>query len=154
DGFNIPLCLIPLWDPQLAAKEVERIADKGAHAICFSEIPTHLGLPSIHTGHWDPVFAACNDRSVTLCMHIGSSSKMPVASPDAPAGVGGVLAFNNAMASMADWLYSAILQRFTNLKLAYSEAQIGWIPYALERADTVWDKHDAWIHQRSSGRLP
>ena len=29
----------------------------GARAICFSEIPTHLGLPSIHTGYWDPLFA-------------------------------------------------------------------------------------------------
>jgi predicted TIM-barrel fold metal-dependent hydrolase len=154
DGFNIPLCLIPMWDAELAAKEVERIAKKGAHAICFSEIPTHLGLPSIHTGFWDPLFAACDANAVTICMHIGSSSRMPSASPDAPAGVNGVLAFNNAMASMADWLYSGLLQRFGNLKLAYSEAQIGWIPYALERADTVWDKHDAWIHQRSSGRLP
>ncbi len=154
DGFNIPLCLIPLWDAELAAKEVERVAAKGCHAICFSEIPTHLGLPSIHTGHWDPMFAVCNDLAVTLCMHIGSSSKMPVASPDAPAGVGGVLAFNNAMASMADWLYSTLLMRFPKLKLAYSEAQIGWIPYALERADAVWDHHDAWIHQRRSGRMP
>jgi predicted TIM-barrel fold metal-dependent hydrolase len=98
------------------------------------------------------VFAECNDLGVTLCMHIGSSSKMPIASPDAPPGVAGVLQFNNSMASLADWLYSGVLVRYPMLKLAYSEGQIGWIPYALERADIVWEHHDAWI--KAKERIP
>jgi predicted TIM-barrel fold metal-dependent hydrolase len=149
---NIPLGIIPLWDPELAATEVERNAARGMHAICFSEIPTRLGLPSIHSGAWDPLFAACNDNAVTLCMHIGSSSTMPAASPDSPEAVGGTLAFNNAMASMADWMFSGKMIEFPELKLAYSEGQIGWIPYALERADTVWEQHDAWMHTKA--RIP
>ena len=56
-----------------------------------------------------PALAACNDHGVTLCMHIGSSSTNPAASPDAPGGVGGTLAFNNSMASLADWLFSGKL---------------------------------------------
>ncbi len=151
-GVNIPLCLVPLWDDELAANEVQRIADLGARAICFSEIPPRLNLPSIHTGYWDPMFQVCNDNGVTLCMHIGSSSTTPAASPDAPGGVGGTLAFNNSMASLADWLFSGKLIQFPKLKLAYSEGQIGWIPYALERADTVWDHHDAWQHSKE--RIP
>ena len=152
EGVNIPLCLMPLWDVELAAAEIRRNAERGVRAFCFSELPTRLGLPSIHTGHWDPVFAACNDTGVTLAMHIGSSSTDPIASPDSPAGVGGTLAFNNSMASMADYLFSGKLIEFPKLKLAYSEGQIGWIPYALERADTVWDQHDSWQHSKE--RVP
>jgi predicted TIM-barrel fold metal-dependent hydrolase len=151
-GVNIPLCLMPLWDVELAAAEIRRNADRGVRAFCFSEMPHHLKLPTIHSGGWDPVFQVCNDTGVTLCMHIGSSSTNPSASPDAPAGVGGTLAFNNSMASLADWLFSGKLIEFPKLKLAYSEGQIGWIPYALERADTVWDKHDAW--QNSKALIP
>src|SRR4051794_30827748 len=147
-GYNIPLCLIPLWDVELAAKEVTRIAARGVRAICFSELPHHLKLPTIHSGGWDPLFEVCNDTGVALCMHIGSSSTNPAASPDAPAGVGGTLAFNNSMASMSDWLFSGKLIKFPKLKLAYSEGQIGWIPYALERADTVWEQHDSWNHSK------
>src|SRR6202047_689396 len=44
-GRLIPLTLIPLWDADLAAAEVRRNADRGCHAVCFSEIPHHLGLP-------------------------------------------------------------------------------------------------------------
>ena len=37
-----------------------------------------------------------------------------------------------------------MLVRFPTLKLAYSEGQIGWLPYILERADDVWREHRAW----------
>ena len=143
-GVNIPLAIIPLWDARLAAAEVERNAARGVHAVCFSEIPPRLGLPSIHSGDWDPLFAACNANGVVLCMHIGSSSTTPAASPDSPEAVGGTLAFNNAFASLADWLFSGKLIEFPDLQLAYSEGQIGWIPYILERTDHVWEANRAW----------
>ncbi|MCH2424526.1 MAG: amidohydrolase [Acidimicrobiales bacterium] len=144
DGALIPLIIIPLWDAGLAADEVRRNAERGCHAVCFSEIAPNLGLPSIHTGYWDPFFAACQDTRTTVNMHIGSSSKMPAASPDAPPAVAASLSFNNAIASMSDFLFSGVLVRFPELTLAYSEGQIGWIPYILERADDVWKEHRAW----------
>jgi predicted TIM-barrel fold metal-dependent hydrolase len=143
-GRLIPLVIVPLWDAELAAAEVRRNAERGVHAVCFSEIPPHLGLPSIHSGVWDPFLAACEETQTTINMHIGSSSRMPATSPDAPTGVAATLSFNNAMASMSDWLFSGKLVQFPDLVLAYSEGQIGWIPYILERADTVWEEHRAW----------
>src|ERR671910_33056 len=143
-GRLLPLTIVPLWDAELAAAEVRRNAARGVRAVCFSEIPPHLGLPSIHSGAWDPFFAACADTSTVVAMHIGSSSRMPATSPDAPNAVAATLSFNNAMASMSDWLFSGKLIQFPTLTLAYSEGQIGWIPYILERADTVWQEHRAW----------
>jgi predicted TIM-barrel fold metal-dependent hydrolase len=143
-GALIPLIIIPLWDADLAAAEVRRNAERGVHAVCFSEVPPHLGLESIHSGFWDPFFAACEDTETTINMHIGSSSRMPATSPDAPVAVAASLSFNNAMASMSDWLFSGNLVKFPDLKLAYSEGQIGWIPYILERVDDVWREHRAW----------
>src|SRR5947207_787934 len=147
-GMNIPLCIIPLWDPELAAEETRRNAERGVRAICFSEMPTRLDLPSIHTGYWDPLWAVCNETGVTVCMHVGSSSSNPAAGPDSPLAVGVTLSFNNSFASMADWLFSGKLVQFPKLNLAYSEGPIGWIPYVLERADTVWAHHDGWQHTR------
>ncbi len=143
-GRLIPLIIIQLWDPQLAAAEVRRNAERGVHAVCFSEIPPYLGLPSIHGNDWEPLFKACEETQTTICMHIGSSSKMPSTSPDAPAAVGSTLTFGNAMSSLTDWLFSGWLVRMPELRLAYSEGQIGWIPYILERADKVWEQNRAW----------
>ena len=143
-GRLIPLPIIPLWDAELAAAEVRRNAARGARAVCFSEIPAVLGLPSIHSGEWDPFFGACAETGTVVCMHIGSSSKMPATSGDAPVAVAATLSFGNAMSSLTDFLFSGVLVRFPTLKLAYSEGQIGWIPYILERADDVWLEHRAW----------
>src|SRR5680860_90315 len=143
-GRLIPLCLIPLWDVELAAAEVRRNAARGVRAVCCSEIPPHLGLPSIHTDHRDPLFAACAETATVVCMHIGSSSKMPATSADAPVAVAATLSFGNAMASLTDFLFSGVLVRVPTVELAYSEGQIGWIPYILERADDVWREHRAW----------
>lgn len=143
-GRLIPLTIVPLWDADLAAAEVRRNAERGVRAVTFSEIPPHLGLPSIHSGFWDPFFQACAETGTVVNMHIGSSSKMPATSPDAPVAVAATLSFNNAMGSLADFLFSGILIRFPTLRLAYSEGQIGWLPYILERADAVWEDHRAW----------
>ena len=121
-----------------------RNAARGVRAVRFCEIPPNLGLPSIHSGDWDPFFAACDETDTVINMHIGSSSKMPATGPDAPVAVALTLTFGNAMASLTDWLFSGMLAQFPNLQLAYSEGQIGWMPYVLERADDVWDEHRAW----------
>ncbi|MCB1271568.1 MAG: amidohydrolase, partial [Microthrixaceae bacterium] len=144
NGALIPLIIVPLWDAELAAAEVRRNAERGVHAVCFSEIPPHLGLPSIHSGQWDPFIAACEETDTTINMHIGSSSRMPATSSDAPVAVAASLSFNNSMASMSDWLFSGKLVEFPDLRIAYSEGQIGWIPYLLERVDDVWKEHRAW----------
>jgi predicted TIM-barrel fold metal-dependent hydrolase len=145
-GRLIPLIIVPLWDPQLAAAEVRRNADRGVRAVCFSEIPAYLGLPSIHDpdNYWDPFFAACDETSMVVNMHIGSSSKMPSTSADAPAAVGSSLTHINAELSMTDFLLSGLFERFSNLKVAYSEGQIGWIPHLLHRMDVVWQDNRGW----------
>jgi predicted TIM-barrel fold metal-dependent hydrolase len=146
DPRLVPICLIPFWDPKLAATEIRRNAARGSRAITFSEIPAYLGWPSIHdkNRYWDPVFAACAETGTVVCMHIGSGSKMPSTSADAPAAVQSTATFTNCMLSLCDWLFSGILERYRDLRIAYSEGQIGWIPYILERADHIWESNRAW----------
>lgn len=139
-GRLIPLAILPLWDVDLAVAEIRRCADKGCHAIAFSENPHPLGLPSIHSGAWDPVFAACEETETVVCMHIGSSSKMPQTTPDAPFIVSSTLTFQNAMGSMIDFVFSGTLERFPDLVIAYSEGQVGWMPYVMERMDKLWEE--------------
>jgi predicted TIM-barrel fold metal-dependent hydrolase len=144
-GRLIPLCIVPLWDPVAAAVEVRRNASRGNRAITFTEMPHHLGLPSIHdpSRYWDPLFEACNETGTVVCMHIGSGSKMAEVSPFAPRAANTALTFSCAQLSMVEWLVSGLLVRFPKLKIAYSESQIGWMPFILERLDKVF-AHSAY----------
>ncbi len=147
-GRLIPLCLVPLWDAELAAAEVRRNAGRGVRAVAFSELPPYLGLPSIFSGYWEPFFAACEETGTVVCMHIGSGTKTPHTSDDSPDAVDATIIFANSIASMTDFLLSGLLHRRPGLKLLYAEAQIGWIPYLLERADDVWETHRGWSESK------
>jgi predicted TIM-barrel fold metal-dependent hydrolase len=137
-GRLIPLTVVPLWDPDLAAAEVRRCAAKGSYAIAFTENPAKLGFPSLHTGKWDPLWAACEETGTVVSMHIGSSSSMPTTSDDAPLAVSMSLNAQNAQGSVCDWIFSRTLERFPTIKLAYAESQAGWMPFLFERMDGVW----------------
>lgn len=140
DGRLIPLCLVPLWDAELAAREIRRNAARGVHAVTFTELPSVLGLPSIHDkdGYWLPLIEACDETGTVICMHIGSSSTVPASSPDAPGCVRMTTVNFNAQLAFAEWMFSGLLPKYPRLKLAFSESQIGWMPYVLERMDRIW----------------
>ncbi len=144
-GRLLPLTIVPLWDPELAAAEVHRCARKGSYAITFSENPYHLGLPSVHDANrfWDPLFRACEETNTIINMHIGSCSKMPSTSPDAPFAVSSTLTFYNSMGSMCDFILSGTFDRFPELRVAYAEGQVGWMPYVIERMDKLWEERDS-----------
>jgi predicted TIM-barrel fold metal-dependent hydrolase len=153
-GRFIPLSLPPVWDPQLMADEVHRVAAKGCRAVTFSENPEKLGWPSLHAEHWDPFWAACSDEGTVVCLHIGSSSELVITSVEAPINVMITLQPLNIVQAAADLLWSRVLQQFPDLRIALSEGGIGWVPYFLERVDYVYQNHHRWTGQDLGGQLP
>jgi predicted TIM-barrel fold metal-dependent hydrolase len=144
-GRLIPMTLVPLWDVDLAAAEVYRCADKGSHAIVFSESPPSLDLPSMHSGYWDPLWQACQSTDSVVNMHIGSSSTFPSTGPDSPLVTSFSLIHEGSQRALVDWLCCGVFQRFPTLKIALSEGQVGWIPFVLERLDYSYVAHRGYI---------
>jgi len=150
----IPLAVPPIWDPGALAAEVRRVAKKGCHAITFPENPVPLGLPSLHTEHWDPFWKACTDEGTIVNMHIGSSSKLVITAMDAPVDVMITLQPMNIVQAAADLLFSRVFKQFPDITVALSEGGIGWIPYFLERVDHSYTTHKAWTFADFGDKLP
>ncbi len=134
-GLQLPW----LPDPDVAAKEIRANAARGFKAVTFPEFPTRVRLPSIHTGHWDPFFAACEETGTVVCLHTGESGWSPVPSPDTPIEAITTLMPTSAMFACADWLWSGIPLRFPNLRILIVEGGVGWLPMLAERADYALD---------------
>jgi predicted TIM-barrel fold metal-dependent hydrolase len=136
DPERLLACQIPWFhDPLIAAAEVRRNAERGFTSITFSENPENLGLPSIHTSHWDPLLAACEETGTVVNLHVGSSSRTPQPSSDSPMYTLLLLFQVNAMFAAADWLFSGVPLRFPRLKIVLSEGGVGWVPSILDRLD-------------------
>ena len=150
----IPCGITPFWDPQLMADEVRRIAAKGCHSVTFSENPEKLGHPSLHSEHWDPFWKACEDTATVVCMHIGSSSSLILTASDAPVDVMMAITPMNSYLALNDLMWTKVFKKFPGIKIAMSEGGIGWIPYALERMDYVYEHHHAWTGADFGGLRP
>lgn len=131
----IPQQLPWLQDPVVAAEEIRRNAERGFKAVTFSENPEKLGLPSIHTPHWDPFFRACEETETVVDLHVGSSSEILRPSSDGPGEVEAALFPLNAAMAAVDWMYALVPLRFPGIKIVFSESGIGWVPMILERLD-------------------
>jgi hypothetical protein len=153
-GRFIPLALPMLWDPQATAAEVRRVAAKGCHAVTFSSNPFALGLPSVYTDHWDPFWKACSDEGTVVCLHLGSSSQAPTTSPDAPIEVVYSLSPISLFEAAADIVWSPMLRKFPDLRVALSEGGTGWVPYFLERIDYIYNHSRPWTGTDLGNRLP
>ena len=133
----IPLQITWLADPDIAAAEVRRNAERGFKALSFPEQPVNIGLPSVHTDHWDPLLAACEETGTVVCLHTGSASWTAAQSPGAPLELYTTLFPVNGVAAAADWLWARIPLRFPKLDVAFSEGGIGWVPMLLDRLDYI-----------------
>ncbi len=153
-GRMIPLAVPPIWDVELMAAEVRRMADKGCHAVTFSENPEKLGRPSWHSDYWDPFLAACAEVGTVICLHIGSSSQTVITAMDAPIDTMITLQPMNIVQCAADLVWSPIFRKFPDLRVALSEGGIGWVPYFLERIDYVYQHHHQWTNQDFGDKLP
>lgn len=138
-GRIIPTQITWLKDPVVAADIVRENAGRGFRALSFAEMPVKLGLPSLHSGHWDPLLAACEETDTVVCLHTGSSAWIPLPCDDPPFELLPTLFPVNAYVTTADWLWSGVCTRFPRLKVALSEGGLGWVNMLADRSDYVLD---------------
>ena len=138
----IPLGITYLADPDAAAAEVRRNADRGFRSLTLPERPHRIGLPSIFTDYWDPVLTACQETDTVISLHVGSSGLPSDFAPEAKSpGLSASLFGQLSLTACAEWIWSGVPARFPGIKIALSEGGIGWVAMLLDRLET--------IHQRS-----
>ena len=154
-GRLIPNAILPLWDVDLAIQEVQRVAAAGVTVVSFPENPTAFGQPSIHWGHWDPLFAEIVGQDMAVAIHIGTSGGLlPTPSMESPADVGVTLLNIKIAEAVADLLFSPLLLKFPSLRILMSEGCMGWVPFLRERADAEYRNHRYWTHADLGDLLP
>lgn len=52
------------------------------------------------------------------------------------------LLWQNSMHAFLDWVTSGLLERFQTLKISLAEGQVGWIPFVLERLESLWERRE------------
>ena len=131
----VPLALLPTWNVEAMCAEIRRVAAKGLprghHAGDPApggpaELPRHRLL--------GPVFQTLSDTGLVMCLHIGSGFGAISMAKDAhrQPDCAGHPDLGNRRAGSA---VGPAMRAYPDLKFAFSEGGIGWIPFYLDRCD-------------------
>jgi predicted TIM-barrel fold metal-dependent hydrolase len=143
-GRFIPLALVPGYDNAGMVDEINRVAKKGCTAITLPETPYGVRLPTYSdTDYWDPVFKACCDNDLAICMHIGIAFNLIKRPKETGWDSPFILAPQLSAVAATDLLVGGTFKRFPDLRVALSEGGIGWIPFFLDKMDRHMLNH-AW----------
>jgi predicted TIM-barrel fold metal-dependent hydrolase len=141
----MPVYSLPINDIKAAVNEVERVVAEHGKAVQVPLIPREAGAPPYWDDYYDPLWEILSETGVPISQHVGASSYlMGSVMPEDPTPFKGITQSLPPIfmaECVADWTVSGVLERWPGLKIVLVEAGIGWIPYMLERLDTMADNH-------------
>jgi predicted TIM-barrel fold metal-dependent hydrolase len=132
---------LPMIDPEAAAAELRRCVKE--HGMVGMVTTQHVREKNLDHPSFDVVWRTAEELGVAVCVHGGGQAIDQV-----PVGVDRwstrleVHAFTHPvgqmMAVMA-FTVGGILHRFPTLRVAFLEANTGWLPFWLDRLDEHWE---------------
>jgi predicted TIM-barrel fold metal-dependent hydrolase len=151
-GRFIPLALSGFTlGGEWMAQEIRRVTEKGCHAISFHPETYRFGAPDLHGDEWDAAWQACVDTDTVMVYHFGGRPNLMPRTPFETFTHS--MPFQTAIFA-AELLWSPIMHKFPDAKIALAEGGIGWVPYFLEKADFVYEHHRRWTGADFGTMLP
>ena len=143
--------LVPQTAPDLAAAEIERVADdrRFVQVLMLAGGKELLGKRS----HW-PIYAAAQRHGLSIGVHAGSLYHHPMAeafgSYQVEDYVAQAFAFESQVLSI---VAEGAPQKFPDLKFVFLESGVTWLPACLWRFDKTWRgvrKETPWVKRPPS----
>ena len=134
---HVGLAHLPMWDPAAATAEVARVAARGLRGVNFPAMRHGVYL-EYNDRAWDPFWAECEARELTLCTHVGAASPGNASGPEALALTS--IEDGGYFARRAIWwmIFGGVFERFPGLALVITESPGDWWTDTLRELDSTW----------------
>ena len=141
----MPVYVLPVEDVAAAVKEVERVVSEHGKAVQLPLLPREAGAAPYWDEVYNPLWEILSETGVPISQHVGASHYlMEDVMQEDPTPYKGLFQSLPPLfmaECLADWTITGVLERWPDLRIVLVEAGIGWIPYYLERLDTMLENH-------------
>lgn len=142
----LPQTFLPFWDLDAALAEMTRCANMGHKGVNFGLEPDRLGLPTVRSGHWDPLFAQAQDLELPINFHIGFSKRSveeqrerdSLEEPIHDTVKRSAMLFLGNAEGIIEVIMSGVCHRFPRLNFISVESGFGYVPFLLASLDWQW----------------
>ncbi|HEY7653424.1 MAG TPA: amidohydrolase family protein [Methylomirabilota bacterium] len=151
----IGLACLPYGDIAAAVQEIYRVSKLGLRGM---ELSCSWDMEPMWHPVWEPLWRAVND--VNLPLHFHTFPALPPSVLENQKGLTRRAAFFTVVSAfqmnlvniLAAIIGAAVLERYPNVRIAFGESGIGWVPYALDRMDFEWEDrfHDLGLTMKPS----
>jgi predicted TIM-barrel fold metal-dependent hydrolase len=128
-------------DPERAAAEISRCAQRSQGWVAVL-LPLTRDL--MGDSRYYPIYAAAAENGLSVCVHISGVEGTFHSAPSMPGGVPATYFETKTtyttvyQANLVSLVVRGVFERFAELKVAFVECGIGWLPEILWRMDSNW----------------
>jgi predicted TIM-barrel fold metal-dependent hydrolase len=139
-------------DVNEAVAEIRRAARANARGVLLDG--QMRGLPPLFDSYYDPIWAALQDENLVATFHGGTGYEPEFDAVASPAAFQLMLMESLWFSHRPLWflIYGGVLERFPDLKVAFTEQYADWIPGTLKHMDYDYEETSARI-RRDGGRV-
>ncbi len=132
---HVGLAYVPMWDVELAVKELEWAANAGLRGINFPA--PRPGIAEYDDPVWEPFWSACESLGMMLSTHAGVP-RFPMSGPQTVAVMVLEVAGWPARRGMHRLIFGGVFERHPKLHLILTEQVRGWWKYTMRELDSAY----------------
>lgn len=129
--------LLNYWQPERTAESIAEIKELGLKTFLIPMFPMGADRQPINYGDeaMEPMWQAIEDSGMPVCFHVGEFAL------DAPGtvGLGLFQTFGPFRKNFGELVFAGIFDRHPKLQVVFVEADLNWVPGALQNADVLYD---------------
>ena len=131
------LAAIPIQEPEVAVKELERVIGLGFKGGC---IPcTSPAERPYFDETYEPIWSLAEEAEFPLSMHVGCNAYLPREYRNRKRRIDGIAAYaatqNTVQSTIVEFMCRGVCERHPRLKIVVAEFNAGWIAHWLDRVD-------------------
>jgi predicted TIM-barrel fold metal-dependent hydrolase len=130
------LAMIALWNIEHAVQELERCRKAGLRGAAIGLVPPEDLLYG--SEHYERFWAACQDLTMSVNLHIISGPGRRHFSPQQRSGLMPDGTFGHkwdCMKAVGNMIAGGVLERYPGLHVVLAEAGVGWVPFFAQEFD-------------------
>lgn len=128
------VAVVPLQDVQASVNELKRVKDKGAPAVT---IPPAVGDRNLDHPDFLEFFEACQALDLAVGVHNAPGMNTPLPAAGRFDNYVQVHVLSFPVDQLVAWTaltFGGVLDRFPDLRVAFLECGVGWVPYFIDRS--------------------